>query len=43
MNSENKKISDPHILLLNVSDKIGLTLSRPGFLSLKLSPSYLRN
>ena len=40
MNSENKKISDPHILLLNVSDKIGLTLSRP---SLKLSPSYLRN
>ena len=33
MNSENSKISDPHRLLLSLSDKINLTLSRWGILS----------
>ena len=33
MNSENSKTSDPHRLLLSLSDKVNLTLSRWGILS----------
>ena len=33
MNSENSKACDPHRLLLSLSDKINLTLSRWGILS----------